>query len=65
MEKIKTKAEEYGMCGGIHVVEPNPKELQQRIDEGYRFIAYSLDTRMLDFISRDALSTIKNIPVKQ
>jgi hypothetical protein len=40
-------------------VEPSTNELQQRIDEGYRFIAYSLDTRMLDSISRNALSILK------
>ena len=28
---------------GIHVVMPDPKQLAQRIKEGYRFIAYSTD----------------------
>lgn len=59
IERIKSKAKKYNLCGGIHVVEPNTNELQQRIDEGYRFIAYSLDTRMLDSVSRNALSIIK------
>jgi 2-dehydro-3-deoxyglucarate aldolase len=60
IERIKSKAKKYNLCGGIHVVEPNTNELQQRIDEGYRFIAYSLDTRMLDSVSRNALSIIKS-----
>jgi|SaaInlV_120m_DNA_4_1040238.scaffolds.fasta_scaffold02756_6 2-dehydro-3-deoxyglucarate aldolase len=59
IERIKSKAKKYNLCGGIHVVEPNTNELQQRIDEGYGFIAYSLDTRMLDSASRNALSIIK------
>jgi 2-dehydro-3-deoxyglucarate aldolase len=59
IERIKFKAKKYNLCGGIHVVEPNTNELQQRIDEGYGFIAYSLDTRMLDSASRNALSIIK------
>ncbi len=28
---------------GVHVVEPSPAQLQQRIEEGYRFLAYSID----------------------
>ncbi len=60
IERIKSKAKKYNLCGGIHVVEPNTNELQQRIDEGYGFIAYSLDTRMLDSVSRNALSIIKS-----
>ncbi len=60
IERIKFKAKKYNLCGGIHVVEPNTNELQQRIDEGYGFIAYSLDTRMLDSVSRNALSIIKS-----
>jgi 2-keto-3-deoxy-L-rhamnonate aldolase RhmA len=59
IEKIKNKAKEYSICGGIHVVEPNTEELKQRINEGYKFIAYSLDTRMLDSVSRNALSILE------
>lgn len=32
---------------GIHVVQPSPEELRQRIDEGYQFLAYSVDAVML------------------
>lgn len=32
---------------GIHIVEPQPGELQQRIAEGYQFIALGLDTTIL------------------
>ena len=34
------------MCG-IHIIENNPKELEKRKKEGYKFIAYSLDTFIL------------------
>jgi 2-keto-3-deoxy-L-rhamnonate aldolase RhmA len=59
IEKIKNKAKEHSICGGIHVVEPNKEELHKRINEGYKFIAYSLDTRILDSASRNALSSLK------
>jgi 2-dehydro-3-deoxyglucarate aldolase len=32
---------------GTHVVEPNPSLLRQRIDDGFRFIAYGVDTVFL------------------
>jgi len=58
MNKIKTAASNKNKTSGVHVVEPDPIELQKRINEGYRFIAYSLDTRMLDVVSRSCLDNI-------
>ncbi|NTW99212.1 MAG: 2,4-dihydroxyhept-2-ene-1,7-dioic acid aldolase [Geobacteraceae bacterium] len=37
---------------GIHIVEPDPARLREVIAEGYRFIAYSVDIRMLDVSAR-------------
>jgi 2-keto-3-deoxy-L-rhamnonate aldolase RhmA len=37
---------------GLHIVEPDLERLQQVIAEGYRFIAYSVDIRMLDVVAR-------------
>ena len=37
---------------GVHVVEPDPVGLRQAISDGYRFIAYSVDIRMLDVAAR-------------
>ena len=28
---------------GFHVVNTNPQKIQEKIDEGYRFIAYGTD----------------------
>ena len=47
MDKIKSISEKMKMPGGIHIVEPDPEQLSERIDEGYTFIAYSVDIRML------------------
>ena len=31
----------------MHIIEPSKTELEQRINEGYKFIAYSMDSVML------------------
>ncbi len=59
MERINKVSKAMRVPGGIHVIEPEPEQLQQRIDEGYPFIAYSLDIRMLDATCRRGLENIK------
>ena len=44
---IAKKAREHDVAMGIHVVQPDPKQLQVRIGEGYRFIAYGIDAVFL------------------
>lgn len=64
MDKIKQISREKEMPGGIHIIEPDPVELDQRVAEGYLFIAYSLDIRMLDSASKFAVKHIQS-EVKQ
>ena len=52
MDRIVSKGTASGKVPGIHVVEPDSIQLNQRIEQGYRFIAYSLDIRMLDTCCR-------------
>ena len=58
MERIKGIAHDMNITGGIHVIEPDIKKLKNIIDEGYCFIEYILDIRMLDFTCRSALQAI-------
>ena len=37
----------HGVFPGIHVVQPDSAEVLRRANEGYRFVAYSLDITML------------------
>jgi len=46
-ERIRFLCTEFGIPCGIHVVAPDREILKQRIAEGYRFIAYSLDSVFL------------------
>ena len=61
MDRVKSTANKMNMTGGIHVIEPDPEQLQSRIKEGYQFIAYSLDIRMLDVACRVGLNSIKDL----
>lgn len=58
-DKIRGKCEEYGVMAGIHVVQPNPEEACERIKEGFKMIAYSLDITMIGTACRLGLDKIK------
>ena len=55
MQRIVSMGAISGKAPGIHVVEPVVEDLRHRIEEGYRFVAYSVDIRMLDCSCRAAL----------
>ena len=40
-----------------------PEELEKRIDDGYRFLAYSLDIRMLDVSCKNGIQHIKELKI--
>ena len=61
VDKINVEAKKMNVMSGIHIIEPNPELLKQRIKEGYRFIAYSLDVRMLDVSCRAGIECIKQL----
>ena len=47
LERIRAIAKTHEIPCGMHVVKPSKEELNQRIAEGYRFIAYSIDAVFL------------------
>jgi 2-dehydro-3-deoxyglucarate aldolase len=47
LQTVRTVTAKHGVPCGVHVVAADPRELQQRQQEGYRFIAYSLDAVFL------------------
>jgi len=57
IEKIKNIANKLNIPLGIHIIEPSLTELKMKINEGFRFIAYSLDIRMIDYCSRSAIES--------
>lgn len=59
IEQVLLAGLRHRKAGGIHVIEPDHALLQQRIQEGFTFLGYSLDIRMLDSLCRTHLQTIK------
>lgn len=45
--KIKKLSQKFNIPSGIHVVQPDLRELKAKISEGYQFIAYSIDSVFL------------------
>jgi 2-keto-3-deoxy-L-rhamnonate aldolase RhmA len=57
VNQIKEIAAEMGVTSGIHIVEPDTKELSNKIKEGFKFIAYGVDFRFLDVSCREGVLT--------
>jgi len=47
MQTIKSKSDKAKIPCGIHIVDPDKDELLKKINDGYRFIPYSLDSVVL------------------
>jgi len=48
IEKIRLIADEHKIPCGLHIVTPSTDELQQKLEEGFRFLAYSIDSVFLN-----------------
>jgi 2-dehydro-3-deoxyglucarate aldolase len=59
MQQILSAGLRMNFPAGLHIVEPDQARLAQVIQEGYRFIAYSVDVRMLDVAARAGVATAK------
>ena len=59
VSKMLEKCIEYGVMPGIHIVKPDTEQVKDRITQGYRFIAYSVDITMISELSTEALSNLK------
>jgi 2-dehydro-3-deoxyglucarate aldolase len=57
---IQSVGIDSGKAAGIHVIEPDVEQVRQRVGEGYSFVAYSLDIRMLDSASRFGVDAIRS-----
>jgi len=59
LQRIKEVTAEQKALAGFHVIPPEPSALQEKKEEGYRFIAFSLDILYLGQSCRQALSALK------
>jgi 2-dehydro-3-deoxyglucarate aldolase len=65
IETVLTVCKNNNIPSGFHVIESNPEKLQQRIDEGCTFLAYSLDFFFLGDKAREGMNLISNINNKK
>jgi 2-keto-3-deoxy-L-rhamnonate aldolase RhmA len=61
INKIIQIGSELNIVGGLHVVEPDKQKLNNAIIEGYNFIAYSVDIRMIDVAARVGIAEFKKL----
>lgn len=59
MDRIHSFIKSSRKTAGVHVVEPDIVQMAGYIEQGYRFLAYSLDIRMLDVSCRSVLTQIR------
>jgi 2-keto-3-deoxy-L-rhamnonate aldolase RhmA len=59
MDRIRDTGKRRGCLVGLHIVEPDLQRLEQTIHEGYNFIAYSVDIRILDLAVREAFTKME------
>jgi len=60
LDKIMEVASIIDTVAGIHVIPPDPEEVNKKIVEGYRFIAFSLDTLFIGEVCRSGLKSIRS-----
>jgi len=60
IERVRATGLAKAKPGGLHVVEPAPEQLRMHVARGFRFLAYSLDTRMLDTACRAGLAECRS-----
>jgi 2-dehydro-3-deoxyglucarate aldolase len=58
MDRIRRLCAKHNVPYGVHVVQPDPLVLQQKIAEGCRFIAYSLDSVFFNHAVLNPLRTL-------
>ena len=52
VQKVTQAASNAGVATGIHVVEPDPAAIESSLEDGHRFLVYSVDMRILDVGAR-------------
>jgi len=59
LDEIKKVSAEFEVSPGYHVVQPEPAQVKEKINEGYTFIAYGVDFLFLGESCRKGLNQIR------
>jgi 2-dehydro-3-deoxyglucarate aldolase len=60
LERVKEVTRDLKAASGFHVVQPNPVEVDEKVAEGYQFIAFGLDILFLGNSCREGLKAIRD-----
>ena len=61
LEKVKDISKKCGALSGFHVISPEAEKVQEKIEEGYRFIGFSLDFLFLGVKCAGEMDKIKKL----
>lgn len=61
IRKYEDTAKKYNKLIGYHIIEPDYNLVNEKVESGYNFIAFSLDTLFLGTIIRNQIKKIKEI----
>jgi len=59
LNTIQTAAKKYNLCSGFHSVSSDPKEVIKLREQGYKFLAYSVDSILLKDIAVNSMDIIE------
>ncbi len=59
LKKIKYLINSKKIIAGIHIVEPDIEKVSDAIKDGFNFVSYSVDFRIIDSTIKDAIQSIK------
>jgi 2-dehydro-3-deoxyglucarate aldolase len=65
LERIRATGRRLRVTSGLHIVEPDAAKIAQSLGEGYGFIAYSVDTRILDVTLRAGVRTFRDLTARR
>ncbi len=60
LAQVRRLARQLKVPGGMHVIQPDPREVKRRIREGFQLIAYSLDILLLGATAREGLAVVRD-----
>ena len=61
MAKVYEIGKRLNKSGGLHIVEPDETKLKSAIEQGFNFLAYSIDTRIIDTICRSGIALARGL----
>jgi 2-dehydro-3-deoxyglucarate aldolase len=60
LQKYEETVKQYDKLVGFHVIQPDHNLVREKMDKGYNFIAFSLDTLFLGSIVREQMKGLGN-----